>query len=216
MANVTIYRLPKTEDSQILATQSRPLRLARLQSLQFDAQSFSSKYDDEVKQPEGSDFWLNRLRPKHVQHFVAVQSDGSSALGQTLPIDQSTEFKGVLVLINEYEEKLEENANMGVTSQAISEDELPNLFLGAFWVDGGLRGQGIGARMVNDSIVWLVEDARSKNWPKIRYRVTVKKSNDGAIKLYKKLGFSRIEDDKRRVHDESDGFIELSMIIDTA
>lgn len=190
MADVKIYRLPKTTDSELLAAQSGPMRNARLRSLQEDAASFKSKYEDEVGQPP--EFWLNRLRPENCQHFVAT----------TDPWDgiENTEFKAFMVVLTE--------------DLASKKHNIPTYMLAAFWVAQEVRGQNVGSRMIEESVQWIKEDARWNCWPRVRYRLGVEPNNHRAIKLYSRTGFSVVsigseEDDDRF----DDGFFEMRMSI---
>lgn len=166
------------------------MRNARLRSLQEDAASFKSKYEDEVGQP--LEFWLNRLRPENCQHFVAT----------TEPWDgfENTEFKAFMVVLTE-----------DVTNK---KHNIPTYTLAAFWVAQEIRGQNVGSRMVEESVQWIKEDARRNCWPRVRYRLSVEPNNHRAINLYSRLGFSVVnrgseEDDDRF----DDGFSEMRMSI---
>lgn len=211
MSNVRIYRLPKSEDLNVLATQSRPLRIARLKSLQADPTSFYSKYENEVNQDR--EFWLDRLRPKFVEHFAAVISDTNHHSDGLLAIDDTTEFPAVGVVINEYEEELADAAQSDNNLQNEKGETLPAYLLAALWVDRSIRGQGVGSRMINESIAWVREDAKNRGWPKVRYRVTALHDNNRAMKLYESLGF-HVDRVKLQGQDKDDVFTEMSMILD--
>lgn len=211
MSNIRIYRLPKSEDLDVLKTQSRPLKIARLKSLKEDPANFYSKYENEINQNQ--EFWLDRIRPRFVEHFTAVISDTNGSSDETLTIDDKTEFISVGVVINEYEEELADAAQAGTTLQVQPSEKTPVYFLGVLWVDKSLRGQGVGSRMINESIAWIKEDAKSRGWPKVRYRVTALDGNARAIKLYQSLGFD-IDRVKVQGQDPDDVFTDMSMVLD--
>lgn len=210
MDKITIVRFPKSADTEVLMKQSRPMRIARLKSLQSDPTHFYSKFENESNQD--TEFWLNRLRPGHVQHFVAVCSEKPIEKPDDLVLDAATEFKGFAVVVNEYEAELAERAKEGEVAYESSTRDLPTYFLGAMWVDTSVRGQGIGSRIIQESIAWIKEDARTKGWPKVRYRTTALHGNDRAANLYRSLGFDIDQDDRYR-ESEQDLATHLSMIL---
>lgn len=191
MADITIYRLPKTTDLQVLIALSRPMRIARLRSLQEDPESFKSKYEDEIEQP--LEFWLNRLKPEDCQHFVAT----------TTPPDdpENVEFKAFMVVISE--------------SVSDKKHNIPTYFLAAFWVASELRGQRVGTRVVEESIRWVKEDAKMKGWTRICYRLAVAPNNRRVLNLYNRLGFSMVSKGSEEDDDGfEDDFFEMRMSID--
>lgn len=190
MNSIRVHRLPKTLNPVLLETHSRPLRFARLKSLQLDAQAFVSKYEDEILQPP--EFWLNRLRPANCQHFVAVAS----------PQDDSkdVEYKAFMVVL--------------AASAPTEVHDLPTYVLAAFWVNPEMRGQKVGSRVVEESIQWIREDARKHGWEQIQYQLEVKSSNHRAINLYERLGFSSQSEDKRADATAEDQLTKMSMKID--
>lgn len=193
MADINIYRLPKTTDHEVLEAQSRPMRLARLRSLQEDAASFKSKYEDEIDQPP--DFWLNRLRPKDCQHFIATTTSWSGA--------EDIEFKALMVVLTD--------------NISNKKHQIPTYHLAAFWVAHELRGQKVGSRMIEESIEWIKEDASMKGWTQIRYRLGVEPNNDRAIKFYTRLGFSMVSRGSENDDDGfEDDFFEMRMSIDVS
>lgn len=146
MDNISIVRFPKSEDTEVLIKQSRPMRIARLKSLKSDPTHFYSKFENESNQD--TEFWLNRLRPRHVQHFVAVCSEKPIEKTEALVLDAATEFKGFAVVVNEYEAELAEKTTEGATAPESITNDLPTYFLAAMWVDTSLRGHGIGSRII--------------------------------------------------------------------
>lgn len=179
MTNTIIYRLPKSNDIDELTAQMRPMKEARLRSLKQDPEKFYSRYENEVDQP--AEFWIDRLRPKNVQHFVAVAVKGKPQWELEV-VDEQTQFMAFMVVIKEFEDVL-----------ANAEDEgakLPTYFLAAVWVDSSLRGHGVGSRMIQQSIEWIKEDASEHGLQKVRYRLAAIEGNDRAVELYIKLGFA--------------------------
>lgn len=191
MANIRIYRLPKTTDVVELEAQSKPMRIARLKSLRQDPASFISKYEDEVDQPQ--EFWHGRLSPDDCQHFVAVAAQSNDST--------PTEFKAFMVVLS---------------PKATSEQHgIPTYQLAAFWVDPEVRGQKIGSRIVDESIRWLREDVRLHGWTQARYQLHVAPDNHRAIRLYDRLGFSAIIKTDEEDDDSFEGrFVEMRMNID--
>lgn len=190
MAEVRVYRLPKTTDPVSLETISKPMRLARLRSLQLDPKAFKSKYEDEVTKPP--EFWLNRLRPENCQHFVAeVPSSDES---------KDVEYKAFMVVL--------------APSTPTEEHSMPTYMLAAFWVDPEMRGQKIGSKIIQESVQWIREDASRNGWEKIRYELGVKPDNYRAINLYNRLGFSSKSKGEEEDPTSDDYLLEMRMTID--
>lgn len=187
MADIRIYRLPKTTDPTVLEAQSRSMRVARLRSLQSDPQSFKSRYEDEILQPTA--FWHDRLKPENVQHFVAISSSTEDT--------ETPEYKAFMVVI---------------ADDIKGQHDVLSYFLGAFWVDPETRNQKIGSRIVDASIIWLKNEARARGWTQVHYRLNVAPDNHRAISLYKRLGFEIVEKQQR----DDDGFLSMAMTIDVS
>ena len=198
---IFIRRLPKSNDIEVLKAQMRPLKEVRLRSLELDPQNFYSKYENEIKQPDN--FWIDRMRPEYVQHFVAVSAE-TGADADT--IDEQTKFTSFLVVVREYNVS-EDQADVGQKA------ELPKYFLGVVWVDPLMRGQGIGSKIIKESIDWIKQDARANSLLRVRYRLAAMEGNDRAVALYTRLGFS-IDQAKRTDEAETDTETAMSMIID--
>lgn len=211
MPKTIVYRLPKSEDDEVLKIQSRPMKLIRLKSLQLDPASFHSKYDVEVKYEQ--ELWLSRLRGKHVQHFVLMSVDDTHDEKREIPLDDTTEFLGVMVVINEYEEESVAQTKSGKVADSNSWS-VPTYFLGYLYVDSSLRSQGLGTKIIKESIAWIKEDARSKDWPSVRYRVTAMHGNDRAVNLYVRNGF-KVDSIGKHGDDSDDVYTQLSMVIET-
>lgn len=193
MADIKVYRLPKTTDPVLLNTHSRPLRLARLKALQVDAKAFKSKYEDEITQPP--EFWLNRLRPENCQHFVAEVPSSNDT--------KDVEYKAVMVVLS--------------PSIPMEEHNIPTYMLAAFWVDPEVRGRKVGSKVFEESVQWVREDARKNDWKQIRYELHVKPSNDRAINLYNRLGFLPVSKSSEEEEEETtpdDYLAEMRMTID--
>lgn len=213
MANVHIYRLPKSSDPEVLETQIRQqmplLKALRLTSLQADPQNFYSKYDDEVNQPDS--FWLDRIRPMSAQHFVAVASHGQTQVDPE--IDEKTKALGYLVLIressNDQANVQQQHSGQGETNSK----DLPTYFLAVTAIDPAVRSQGIGSKLIRESMIFVKDDARRLGWPTIRYRLGVKASNIRALQLYRKLGFE-IDQDPRPEEKEAEDEVLMCMRMD--
>jgi len=91
--------------------------------------------------------------------------------------------------------------------------ELPKYFLGVVWVDPLMRGQGIGSKIIKESIDWIKQDARANSLLRVRYRLAAMEGNDRAVALYTRLGFS-IDQAKRTDAAETDTETAMSMIIE--
>ena len=212
MPKTIIHHLAKSTDDEVLKLQSRPMRLARLKSLQTDPTHFTSKYEHEVKQEE--EFWLARLRPAHVQHFAVLTTDNDQTDSTCILFDDSTVFHGFMVVTNEYEEETTDAANAGRLVDQKVMDEIPTYFMAAFFVDQVLRSQGIGSRIIQASIDWVRKDGKAKGWPRVRYRVTALQGNDRAVGLYLRNGF-KVDITNKQGDMADDIYTELSMIIET-
>lgn len=210
MARDIVYRLPKSLDDDVLRIQSRPSRLIRLRSLQSDPTHFLSKYDVEIKYKE--ELWLSRLRDPHVQHFVLVTVDDNYDDKGEISLNQNTEFHGMMVVINEYEEEQAECTKAEEGDKIRGNSALPTYFLGCLYMDTSFRSQGWGTKIIQKGIEWVRQDARSKGWPSVRYRVVAMDGNDRAVNLYLKIGF-KIDGVKIQGNDPGDVHTELSMII---
>ncbi|KAK5947131.1 hypothetical protein PMZ80_001278 [Knufia obscura] len=202
MPSILVCQLPKSDDIDVLKAQMKPMKEVRLRSLKQDPESFCSRYENEVDQPD--EFWIDRLRPKHVHHFVAIAvEEGMSQEGLAV-MDEQTEFLAFMVVVNEH------------TSQFTvdkGENELPIYSLSALWVDPLLRGQGIGSKIVRRSIDWIKKHASEHNLQKARYRLAAKAGNDRATKLYTNLGFSVVPVRLNEEEVEHDITIAMEMIL---
>lgn len=185
---VHIWRLPKTSDLTELQTQAKATREVRLRSLKLDSEKFYSKYEDEVKQP--LDFFVDRLKPAWVEHFVAaVVGDQAMFDEQHAPrADEYNKFEAILVMINEHA-KGEEGATLRQSGFNVAEGYLPTYSLAAVWVAPEYRGQRLGSEMIAKSLGWLKEDAIKRGWRRARCQLGAKPTNGDAIRLYRRFDF---------------------------
>lgn len=198
---IQVFPLPKTDDEQVLAAQAHSLRNVRLRALERDPQGFRVKYNDEVDKP--LDFWIDRLRPAHVTHFVVApaRSKGTTHL----VADESTEFLGVLVVVAGAPPRSENPAGEG--------DDL-TYALFSVWIDPSLRGRGAGSEMIRESIEWIKADASTKQSRVVRVNTSATQGNARAVRFYQKLGF--VVDELSGDDEQDHGETPLTMRIDTA
>ena len=79
---------------------------------------------------------------------------------------------------------MDERRWIGMAVGAPHRDHPGEAGLFAMWVDPSARGSGVGRALVEDVVAW----AGSAGFPVLRVRVTV--SNEAAVRLYERCGFS--------------------------
>lgn len=192
MSNLQVCRLHKTNDEELLKLQSASFKPARLRSLQLDPQGFSSRYENEVNQP--IDFWIDRLRPDFVEHFMLIEAaesaTGEVADGEALVVglERETRLMGFMILIND---SLAARAKGRDMEHSVPEEflGLETYYMAAMWVDPSARGQGSAGMLVQASINWIKADARSRELKKVLFRTAAFATNLSAIRAYEKKGF---------------------------
>lgn len=215
MANIRVCRLHKTNDEEVLKAQSPPFRTARLKSLQSDPASFRSKYESEVDQP--IEFWIDRLRPAHVQHFMLIDLpeadihfEGSkSAQGVNLRPD--VQIMGFMVVINTSEAARTQkpDAHEMEMEKKDNPEGLETYWMAALWIDPSLRGQQFARKIIEASIGWMKEDAKARSLRKVRYRTTALQGNNRAVKVYEKNGFVVMDAHVKGEDDGDNVYVEM-------
>lgn len=206
---IHIWRFPKPKDLTQLQIQAQATREIRLRSLKLDPEKFYSKHDDEVKQ--ALDFFMGRLRPDWVEHFVATEVTDQTKLDQKgNPIlDENSIFEAILVMINENAK--EEEKRSGDNDPSAAQECLPTYSLAAIWVDPEHRGYKLGSRMISESLRWLREDALQRGWKRVLCQLAVKPSNEAAIRLYHRFGFEVVKG--KSLELESTDEVNMAMVV---
>jgi GNAT superfamily N-acetyltransferase len=101
---------------------------------------------------------------------------------------------------------LDDGRWIGMAMGAPHRDHRGEAGLFAMWVDPGARGAGVGRALIERVVVW----AGSAGFAVLRLRVTV--SNDAAVRLYGRMGFSDLGD-RLPLRDGSD-VLTMSMTRD--
>jgi GNAT superfamily N-acetyltransferase len=101
---------------------------------------------------------------------------------------------------------LDDGRWIGMAMGAPHRDHPEEAGLFAMWVDPGARGAGVGRALIERVVVW----AGSAGFAVLRLRVTV--SNDAAVRMYARMGFSDLGD-RLPLRDGSD-VLTMSMTRD--
>lgn len=179
MYQAKIFPLPKPEDDQALAVQARAFRDIRLRALRADPQGFRAKYEDELDKP--LEFWMGRLQPAHIRHFVAVVAEDESDANPL--VDENTVFQALGVVVPQ---KTPQRQGADCDG-SIVEESTYHLF--GLWVDPALRRQGMASTLIRRTVECVKADAKSRGSKSVKYCTAAAKGNDQALKLYLKLGF---------------------------
>lgn len=100
---------------------------------------------------------------------------------------------------------LDDGRWIGVAMGAPHRDHPGEAGLFAMWVDPSARGAGIGLALADEVVGW----ARSDGFPVLRLLVT--ESNDAAVRLYRRCGFS--DEGRRAPLREGSDVMTMSMIM---
>ena len=147
MTNITVHQPPKSDGIDVLKAQMRPMDAVRLGSLRPDPKKFYSRYENEVDRPD--EFWIKKLQPKHVQHYVAIAAKGTRQKEHL--VDEQSKLMAMTVVIKEYTDLSADNEARGT--------KLPTHFLAVLSVDELLRAKGVGSGIIRESIEWTRNDA---------------------------------------------------------
>jgi ribosomal protein S18 acetylase RimI-like enzyme len=211
MAALSLHVLPKTVSDESrwedFVKRTKPLRL---QSLKNDPKSFVSKYDSEVKEPLS--FWVGRLKDPKAWTVVMVSSPEEIGNDVDALLRDDVEWVAFCVMVDPSvgsevraitETTSFDPANHTQTDGDRTEGKgLADWFMAAVWLSPELRGKGAGKRLVQCGID-TARKADAERGFTGRYCMTqVVKGNEGAIELYKKVGFELTDSDSFVEKDE--------------
>ena len=89
----------------------------------------------------------------------------------------------------------------------LSDIEKGDLYLAEIAVDSGLRGQGIGRKVICD----VVDYARSKNYKRVTIDADFR--NSGAKSLYERLGFRQFDKKRVKIGSFERGMYNMELIL---
>ncbi|KPI44157.1 uncharacterized protein AB675_6298 [Cyphellophora attinorum] len=181
MAVLSLHVLPKkvSNESQWekFVGRTKPLRL---QSLKNDPKSFISKYESEVKEPLS--FWVGRLKDPKAWTVVMVSSPEKIGDDVDALLRDDVEWVAFCVMVDP---SVGDEADGDKPEGKASAD----WFMAAVWLKDELRGKGAGKRLVQCGIDTARKADAERDFTGRVCVTHVVKGNEGAIELYKKVGF---------------------------
>lgn len=204
MAVLSLHVLPKEVDEESrweeYVHRTKPLRL---RSLKEDRKSFVSKYESEVKEPLS--FWVGRLKDPKAWTVVMVSSPGELADDKDALLQADVTWVAFCVMIDPDASGIEVRETLMVVDGVLTyeQDEASkserkdhsDWFMAAVWLSPEFRGQGAGKRLVHCGIDTARKADTDRGIVGRRCKTQVVKGNEGAIELYKKIGFGMTDAD---------------------
>ena len=138
---------------------------------------------------------LGRVRPEDFDYCARLYFEGMDNIIKELNLDMDAQIAGFRQRwdVTQVRVITQDGTNIG-SLQGLAKDDAP--FLGHLFVDGTLRGRGIGTQLIKG----LIEEAA-----KAGRAVTlgVVKTNP-ALRLYERLGFRTTHEDERKFYMRRD------------
>lgn len=193
--SVDVLPAPVPDHDTLLEYSSR-LKTLRLRSLKEEVNSFVSRYESEVQEPE--EFWVNRLKDDRAIHLLLVREDPP---GGNTPLLQKQWVGFVVVLAPDNREKSEGRSTVQEWHMA------------ALYIEPEVRGLGLGKRLVQATFDYIKKNSTREEGDSVSYKTTVVHGNDKALKLYQNLGF-RIVDSNEPLEKEGRKYLSTRLGMD--
>jgi GNAT superfamily N-acetyltransferase len=211
MPGANIVVLPKScDDVESWDRLIGKLRAFRLDALRNSPEAFSSTYTE--WQSFGKEFYEEKLRNPRATHIVSLAStpsDSTTNVKSTLQDILECEWLASSVLIRSKEQDLSRFSASQSPWESIK-PQADNAIDEGSRIDGGMilfmvngvyvapatRGSGVGTAHMNGAIEAGNAIGRTEGAPKVHYQVRVVSTNTSAVKLYQRLKFTMVGEER--------------------